>query len=149
MTEEKSMKFLSWKGISIYLTIILFLFIFIQILDWNKGSEKEPYYAEELKKAYVELVDFQTYILNDEVNIDENAHVLSMYDKNFQYQLSMFMDIFGNKEFEDVSLYDTYVQADKALTVFFEAETVEERTQAHEQLLDVKQTLFNILNELK
>ena len=69
------MKFLSWKGISIYLTIILFLLIFIQILDWNKGNEKEAQYAVELEKAYIDLVDFQTYILNDEVQIDDNKHV--------------------------------------------------------------------------
>lgn len=143
------MKFLSWKGISIYLTIILFLLIFIQILDWGKGDEKEEQYAAELEKAYTDLVDFQTYILNDEVQIDDNKHVLAMYDKNFQYQLSMFMDIFGNKEVKDTSLYDSYKQIDEALAAFYEAENAEQQGQAHEQLLAAKQSLFIILNDLK
>lgn len=143
------MKFLSWKGISIYLTIILFLLIFIQILDWGKGDEKEGQYVVELEKAYTDLIDFQTYILNDEVQIDENKHVLTMYEKNFQYQLSMFIDIFGNKEGNDTSLYDSYKQIDKALAAFYEAENAEQQNQAHEQLLAEKQSLFKILNDLK
>lgn len=143
------MKFLSWKGISIYLTIILFLLIFIQILDWNKGKDKEGQYAVELEKAYTDLVDFQTYILNDEVQIDENKHVLTMYEKNFQYQLSMFIDIFGNKKVDDANLFDSYKQIDEALAAFYEAESAEQQGQAHEQLLDAKQSLFTILNDLK
>ena len=143
------MKFLSWKGISIYLTIILFLLIFIQILDWNKGKDKEGQYAVELEKAYTDLVDFQTHILNDEVQVDENKHVLTMYEKNFQYQLSMFIDIFGNKKVDDANLFDSYKQIDEALAAFYEAESTEQQGQAHEQLLDAKQSLFTILNDLK
>ena len=143
------MKFLSWKGISIYLTIILFLLIFIQILDWGKGNDKEGQYAVELEKAYIDLVDFQTYILNDEVQVDDNKHVLTMYEKNFQYQLSMFIDIFGNKKVEDTSLFDSYKQVDEALAAFYEAESAEQQGQAHEQLLAVKHPLFTILNDLK
>ncbi|MFS0874757.1 iron ABC transporter substrate-binding protein [Solibacillus isronensis] len=143
------MKFLSWKGISIYLTIILFLLIFIQILDWNKGKDKEGQYAVELEKAYTDLVDFQTYILNDEVQIDENKHVLTMYEKNFQYQLSMFIDIFGNKKVGEENLFDSYKQIDEALAAFYEAESAEQQGQAHEQLLDAKQSLFTILHDLK
>ncbi|MER2152902.1 MAG: iron ABC transporter substrate-binding protein [Solibacillus sp.] len=143
------MKFLSWKGISIYLTIILFLLIFIQILDWNKGNDKEGQYAAELEKAYLDLVDFQTYILNDEVKVDDNKHVLTMYEKNFQYQLSMFIDIFGNKKVDDENLFDSYKQIDEALAAFYEAESAEQQGQAHEQLLDAKQSLFTILNDLK
>lgn len=143
------MKFLSWKGISIYLTIILFLLIFIQILDWNKGNDKEAQYAVELEKAYIDLVDFQTYILNDEVQIDDNKHVLTMYEKNFQYQLSMFIDIFGNKKVDDLNLFDSYKQIDEALASFYEAENAEQQGQAHEQLIDAKHSLFTILNDLK
>lgn len=143
------MKFLSWKGISIYLTIILFLLIFIQILDWNKGKEKEGQYAVELEKAYTDLVDFQTHILNDEVQVDDNKHVLTMYEKNFQYQLSMFIDIFGNKKVGDENLFDSYKQIDEALAAFYEAKSAEQQGQAHEQLLDEKQSLFTILNDLK
>lgn len=143
------MKFLSWKGISIYLTIILFLLIFIQILDWNKGNDKEGQYAAELEKAYLDLVDFQTYILNDEVKVDDNKHVLTMYEKNFQYQLSMFIDIFGNKKVDDENLFDSYKQIDEALAAFYEAESAEQQGQAHEQLLDAKQSLFTIMNNLK
>ena len=143
------MKFLSWKGISIYLTIILFLLIFIQFLDWNKGNDKEGQYAVELEKAYLDLVDFQTYILNDEVKVDDNKHVLTMYEKNFQYQLSMFIDIFGNKKVDDENLFDSYKQIDEALAAFYEAESAEQQGQAHEQLLDAKQSLFTILNDLK
>lgn len=143
------MKFLSWKGISIYLTIILFLLIFIQILDWNKGKDKEGQYAVELEKAYTDLVDFQTHILNDEVLVDENKHVLTMYEKNFQYQLSMFIDIFGNKKVDDANLFDSYKQIDEALAAFYEVESAEQQGQAHEQLLDAKQSLFTILNDLK
>jgi len=143
------MKFLSWKGISIYLTIILFLLIFIQILDWNKGNEKEAQYAVELEKAYTDLVDFQTYILNDEVEIDDSKHVLTMYEKNFQYQLSMFIDIFGNKKVDDANLFDSYQQIDEALAAFYEAESAEQQSGAHEQLLDAKKPLFTILNDLK
>lgn len=143
------MKFLSWKGISIYLTIILFLLIFIQILDWNKGNDKEAQYAVELEKAYIDLVDFQTYILNDEVQIDDNKHVLTMYEKNFQYQLSMFIDIFGNKKVDDLNLFDSYKQIDEALLSFYEAENAEQQGQAHEQLIDAKHSLFTILNDLK
>lgn len=143
------MKFLSWKGISIYLTIILFLLIFIQILDWNKGKDKEGQYAVELEKAYTDLVDFQTHILNDEVQVDENKHVLTMYEKNFQYQLSMFIDIFGNKKVGEENLFDSYKQIDEALAAFYEAESAEQQGQAHEQLLDAKQSLFTILNDLK
>ncbi|MGA4516131.1 iron ABC transporter substrate-binding protein [Solibacillus silvestris] len=143
------MKFLSWKGISIYLTIILFLLIFIQILDWNKGNDKEAQYAVELEKAYIDLVDFQTYILNDEVRIDDNKHVLTMYEKNFQYQLSMFIDIFGNKKVDDLNLFDSYKQIDEALASFYEAENAEQQGQAHEQLIDAKHSLFTVLNDLK
>lgn len=145
------MKFLSWKGISIYLTIILFLLIFIQILDWNKGKDKVGQYAVELENAYTDLVDFQTYIVNDEVQVDDNKHVLTMYEKNFQYQLSMFIDIFGNKKADDgdANLFDSYKQIDEALTAFYEAESAEQQGQAHEQLLDAKQSLFTILNDLK
>ena len=143
------MKFLSWKGISIYLTIILFLLIFIQILDWDKGDEKEGQYAVELEKAYSDLVDFQTYILNDKVQIDDNKYVLTMYEKNFQYQLSMYIDIFGNKKVDDASLYDSYKQIDEALAAFYDAENAEQQGQAHEQLLAAKQSLFTILNDLK
>lgn len=143
------MKFLSWKGISIYLTIILFLLIFIQILDWNKGNDKEAQYAVELEKAYIDLVDFQTYILNDEVQIDDNKHVLTMYEKNFQYQLSMFIDIFGNKKVDDLNLFDSYKQIDEALSSFYEAENAEQQGRAHEQLIDAKHSLFTILNDLK
>ena len=143
------MKFLSWKGISIYLTIILFLLIFIQILDWNKGNDKKGQYAAELEKAYLDLVDFQTYILNDEVKVDDNKHVLTMYEKNFQYQLSMFIDIFGNKKVDDENLFDSYKQIDEALAAFYEAESAEQQGQAHEQLLDAKQSLFTIMNNLK
>lgn len=143
------MKFLSWKGISIYLTIILFLLIFIQILDWNKGKDKEGQYAVELEKAYTDLVDFQTHILNDEVQIDDNKHVLTMYEKNFQYQLSMFIDIFGNKKVDDANLFDSYKQIDEALAAFYEADSAEQQGQAHEQLLAAKQSLFMILNDLK
>ncbi|MBM7665369.1 hypothetical protein JOC25_001828 [Solibacillus kalamii] len=143
------MKFLSWKGISIYLTIILFLLIFIQILDWNKGNEKEAQYAVELEKAYIDLVDFQTYILNEEVQIDDNKHVLTMYEKNFQYQLSMFIDIFGNKKVDDLNLFDSYKQIDEALSSFYEAKNAEQQGQAHEQLIDAKHSLFTILNDLK
>ncbi|MEK4531084.1 iron ABC transporter substrate-binding protein [Solibacillus sp. FSL K6-1554] len=143
------MKFLSWKGISIYLTIILFLLIFIQILDWNKGNDKEAQYAVELEKAYIDLVDFQTYILNDEVQIDDKRHVLTMYEKNFQYQLSMFIDIFGNKKVDDLNLFDSYKQIDEALLSFYEAENAEQQGQAHAQLIDAKHSLFTILNDLK
>ena len=89
----KSKKFLSWKGISIYLTIILFLVIFIQMMDQNKRGEKEGQYLAEIEKSYIALVDFQTYILNDEVQVDENKHVLKMAERDFQYQLSLFIDI--------------------------------------------------------
>src|SRR5690606_33887660 len=137
--------------ISIYLTIILFLLIFIQILDWNKGKDKVGQYAVELENAYTDLVDFQTYIVNDEVQVDDNKHVLTMYEKNFQYQLSMFIDIFGNKKADDgdANLFDSYKQINEALTAFYEAESAEQQGQAHEQLLDAKQSLFTILNDLK
>ncbi|MGN7476565.1 iron ABC transporter substrate-binding protein [Solibacillus silvestris] len=143
------MKFISWKGISIYLTIILFLVIFIQFLDWGKGNEKDAQYAVELEKAYIDLVDFQTYILNDKVQIDDNKHVLTMHGKNFQYQLSMYIDIFGNKKLDGASLYDSYKQVDEALNAFYEAESKERRAQAHEQLLGAKQSLFAILSDIK
>src|SRR5690606_792604 len=102
-------------------------------------------YAVELKKAYTDMVDFQTYILNDEVEIDDNKHVLTMYEKNFQYQLSMFIDIFGNKKVDDANLFDSYQQIDEALAAFYEAESAEQQSGAHEQLLDVKKPLFTIL----
>lgn len=143
------MKFLSWKGISIYLTVILFLLLFIQFMDWDKRNDRVSQYAEEIEKSFIDLVDFQTYILNEEVQIDENKYVLTMAEKNFQYQLSMFIDMFGNKELDDTSLYDSYKQIDEALAAFYEAESVEAQGKAHEQLLAAKHPLFTILNDLK
>ncbi|MCH7321131.1 iron ABC transporter substrate-binding protein [Solibacillus sp. MA9] len=145
----KSKKFLSWKGISIYLTIILFLVIFIQMMDQNKRDEKEGQYLAEIEKSYLQLVDFQTYIINDEVQVDSNKHVLVMAQRDFQYQLSLFIDIFGNKEKGEYSLYDFYAEADKALQAFYDASTKEQQTAAHEQLLAIKQPLFTLIGDQK
>lgn len=145
----KNKKFLSWKGISIYLTIILFLVIFIQIMDQNKRNEKEGQYLQQIEKSYLELVDFQTYILNDEVQVDNKKHVLTMAEKNFQYQLTMFIDTFGNKEKGDESLYDFYVATDKALQAFYDATTKEQQATAHEQLVNLKNPFFSLIEKLK
>lgn len=145
----KSKKFLSWKGISIYLTIILFLVIFIQMMDQNKRNEKEGQYLAEIEKAYIALVDFQMYIINDEVQVDENKHVLTMAERDFQYQLSLFIDIFGNLEKDDKSLYDFYIESDKALQAFYDATTKEQQSAAHEQLLAIKHPLFALIAEQK
>ncbi|HEY4622624.1 MAG TPA: iron ABC transporter substrate-binding protein [Solibacillus sp.] len=145
----KSKKFLSWKGISIYLTIILFLVIFIQMMDQNKRNEKEGQYLAEIEKAYIALVDFQMYIINDEVQVDENKHVLTMAVRDFQYQLSLFIDIFGNLEKDDKSLYDFYIESDKALQAFYDATTKEQQSAAHEQLLAIKHPLFALIAEQK
>ncbi|MEK4699081.1 iron ABC transporter substrate-binding protein [Solibacillus sp. FSL R7-0668] len=145
----KSKKFLSWKGISIYLTIILFLVIFIQMMDQNKRNEKEGQYLAEIEKAYIALVDFQMYIINDEVQVDENKYVLTMAERDFQYQLSLFIDIFGNLEKDDKSLYDFYIESDKALQAFYDATTKEQQSAAHEQLLAIKHPLFALIAEQK
>lgn len=145
----KSKKFLSWKGISIYLTIILFLVIFIQMMDQNKRNEKEGQYLAEIEKAYIALVDFQMYIINDEVQVDENKYVLTMAERDFQYQLSLFIDIFGNLDKDDKSLYDFYIESDKALQAFYDATTKEQQSAAHEQLLAIKHPLFALIAEQK
>lgn len=145
----KSKKFLSWKGISIYLTIILFLVIFIQMMDQNKRGEKEGQYLAEIEKSYIALVDFQTYILNDEVQVDENKHVLKMAERDFQYQLSLFIDIFGNLENGEKGLSDFYMESDKALQAFYDATTKEQQFAAHEQLLAIKHPLFTLIADQK
>lgn len=144
----KNKKFLSWKGISIYLTIILFLVIFIQIMDQNKRNEKEGQYLQQIEKSYLELVDFQTYILNNDIKVDADKHVLTMSEKNFQHQLTMFIDMFGNKEKGDESLYDFYVETDKALQAFYEATSKEQQADAHEQLVKLKKPFFSLIEKL-
>jgi len=141
----KNKKFLSWKGIAIYLTIILFLVIFIQIMDQNKRNEKEEQYLQQIEKAYLELVDFQTYVLNGDVQVDTEKHVLTMSEKNFQYQITLFIDTFGNKEKGDESLYDFYVETDKALQAFYEATTKEQQADAHAQLVKLKKPFLSLL----
>ena len=141
----KNKKFLSWKGIAIYLTIILFLVIFIQIMDQNKRNEKEEQYLQQIEKAYLELVDFQTYVLNGDVQVDAEKHVLTMSEKNFQYQITLFIDTFGNKEKGDESLYDFYVETDKALQAFYEATTKEQQADAHAQLVKLKKPFLSLL----
>ena len=141
----KNKKFLSWKGIAIYLTIILFLVIFIQIMDQNKRNEKEEQYLQQIEKAYLELVDFQTYVLNGDVQVDTEKHVLTMSEKNFQYQITLFIDTFGNQEKGDESLYDFYVETDKALQAFYEATTKEQQADAHAQLVKLKKPFLSLL----
>ena len=141
----KNKKFLSWKGIAIYLTIILFLVIFIQIMEQNKRNEKEEQYLLQIEKAYLELVDFQTYVLNGDVQVDAEKHVLTMSEKNFQYQITLFIDTFGNKEKGDESLYDFYVETDKALQAFYEATTKEQQADAHAQLVKLKKPFLSLL----
>ena len=145
----KNKKFLSWKGIAIYLTIILFLVIFIQIMDQNKRNEKEEQYLQQIEKAYLELVDFQTYVLNGDVQVDTEKHVLTMSEKNFQYQITLFIDTFGNQEKGDESLYDYYVETDKALQAFYDATTKEQQATAHEQLVNLKKPFFSLIEKLK
>ena len=145
----KNRKFLSWKGISIYLTIILFLLIFIQFMDQNKRAEKEGQYLAEVETAYHALLDFQTHILTGDVVVDANKEVITMSERNFQYQLSMFIDIFGNPKKDDESLYDYYKKIDEQLTAFAEATSTAEQQKAHDQLVELKKPFFALIDKLK
>lgn len=139
----------SWKSVTIYLTIILFLLLVIQFADWNKRGEKEVQYLTEIETAYESLLSFQKLVMNGEVEVDANKEVLAMSEKNFQYQLSMYIDIFGNQSEGEQSLYDYYVQIDKLLTKFYEASTVEGQKQVHEELTTIQQRFVAFLEQLK
>lgn len=142
------MRAFSWKSVSIYLTIILFLLLIIQFTDWNKRDVKEAQYLVEIETAYDELLNFQTLIINGDVAVDTNKEVLKMSEKNFQYQLSMFIDIFGNQTEDDESLYDYYKKTDTLLTQFYEANSVEEQKAAYAELEKIRKPFKQFLEKL-
>lgn len=124
----------SWKSVTIYLSIILFLLLVIQFGDRNKRGEKETQYLDEIEGALQDVIDFQTLIIDGDVQVDTNKQVLEMSEKTFQYQLSFFIDVFGNLSEADVSLYDYYEKIDQLLTAFYNATSVDEQREINTQL---------------
>ncbi|ATP39543.1 iron ABC transporter substrate-binding protein [Solibacillus sp. R5-41] len=142
------MKPFSWKSVTIYLTIILFLILIIQFGDWNKREAKEQQYLEQIVSSLEVLIDFQKSVINGEVEVDSNKKVLTMADDNFQYQLSMFIDIFGNLSEGDETLFDHYIAIEKLLNNFNDATTKEEQQNVHQQLTEQSEKLMVFMERL-
>lgn len=146
--KSESMKPFSWKSVSIYLTIILFLLLVIQFGDWNKRETKEQQYLEQIVSSIDGLIDFQKAVLNDEIEVDANKKVLTIADNNFQYQLTMFIDIFGNLSADDETLYDHYIAIDELLSQFSEALSKEQQQKVHQQLTEQSEKMKLFLERL-
>ena len=98
MEEASVRKSFSWKSVSIYLTIILFLVLIIQFSDSSKRGDREADYLVAIESSYNELLNFQQSILDGKIEVDADKEVIKMSEKNLQTQLGTFIDFFGDQK---------------------------------------------------
>lgn len=139
----------SWKSVSVYLTIILFLVLIIQFSNSNERGDRETDYLSSIEASFEDLLKFQKLVIDGEVVVDANKEVLKMSEKNLQSQLGTFIDFFGNQSEDDRSLFDYYTTINKHLKEFYNAKTVEEQKQAYDKLVKLKPDFVAFLQEIK
>ncbi|AWE06853.1 iron ABC transporter substrate-binding protein [Lysinibacillus sp. 2017] len=139
----------SWKSVSVYLTIILFLVLIIQFSNSNERGDREADYLSSIEASFEDLLKFQKLVIDGEVVVDANKEVLKMSEKNLQSQLGTFIDFFGNQSEDDRSLFDYYTTINKHLKEFYNAKTVEEQKQAYDKLVKLKPDFVAFLQEIK
>lgn len=139
----------SWKSVSIYLTIILFLVLIIQFSDSSKRGDRASKYIDAIESSYNELLIFQQSILDGKITVDANKEVIKMAEKNLLTQLGTFIDFFGDQKEDDERLFDYYTTINKYLKAFYEADTVAQQQEAFDSLQALHPQFQAFLTKIK